>query len=438
MRNTVLDILGVGVGPFNLSLACLAEPLPIDTIFFDNSLRFEWHPGLLIEESTLQVPFLADLVTFADPTSPFSFLNYLKQTNRIYPFFIRENMFILRAEYSRYCYWVAQQLPNVHFGKSVDRIEYDKNQRLYHVFVRDVNSNIINEYFARNIVLGTGSTPYIPEVGDLRDSSDVIHSSCYLNHKESIQQASSITVVGSGQSAAEIFMELLKGLNDRHFYELNWVTRSPRFFPLEYGKLTLEFTSPDYLNYFHGLPSGTRNQLIKEQSPLYKGINLSLINEIYDLLYTKSVQQSLAVRIIPNVSLEQISRDDNERLNLRFHQKEVDEHVHLTTDKVIMGTGYRYSIPECITPILPFLNFDESGQLDVALDYEISDEGNIFVQNVGLHTHGLVTPDLGMGCYRNSIILKKITGRDCYPIERKIAFQDFFPYLNKEVVSEKS
>ena len=84
------------------------------------------------------------------------------------------------------------------------------------------------------------------------------------------------------------------------------------------------------------------------------------------------------------------------------------------------------------------MNFDESGQLDVALDYEISDEGNIFVQNVGLHTHGLVTPDLGMGCYRNSIILKKITGRDCYPIERKIAFQDFFPYLNKEVVSEKS
>ena len=32
---------------------------------------------------------------------------------------------------------------------------------------------------------------------------------------------------------------------EAHGFELNWVTRSPRFFPMEYTKLTLEMTSPE-------------------------------------------------------------------------------------------------------------------------------------------------------------------------------------------------
>jgi len=47
------------------------------------------------------------------------------------------------------------------------------------------------------------------------------------------------------------------------------------------------------------------------------------------------------------------------------------------------------------------------------------------VQNVELHTHGFVTPDLGMACYRNAWLIKEITGVEHYPIEDKIAFQQF-------------
>jgi lysine N6-hydroxylase len=47
------------------------------------------------------------------------------------------------------------------------------------------------------------------------------------------------------------------------------------------------------------------------------------------------------------------------------------------------------------------------------------------VQNAGLHTHGFVTPDLGMVCYRNACIIKEITGKEYYPIEQSIAFQQF-------------
>jgi lysine N6-hydroxylase len=51
--------------------------------------------------------------------------------------------------------------------------------------------------------------------------------------------------------------------------------------------------------------------------------------------------------------------------------------------------------------------------------------GEIFVQNAELHTHGFVSPDLGMAAYRNSCILREILGCEVYPVERSIAFQEF-------------
>lgn len=36
-----------------------------------------------------------------------------------------------------------------------------------------------------------------------------------------------------------------------------------------------------------------------------------------------------------------------------------------------------------------------------------------------------VTPDLGMACYRNSCLIREITGTEYYPIEKNIAFQQF-------------
>ena len=51
--------------------------------------------------------------------------------------------------------------------------------------------------------------------------------------------------------------------------------------------------------------------------------------------------------------------------------------------------------------------------------------GEIFVQNAELHTHGFVTPDLGMAAYRNSCIIREMLGWEYYPVERRIAFQEF-------------
>ena len=58
----VHDVVGIGIGPFNLGLAALSAPLAdLDVVFLDAADEFRWHPGMMIEGATIQVPFLADL-----------------------------------------------------------------------------------------------------------------------------------------------------------------------------------------------------------------------------------------------------------------------------------------------------------------------------------------------------------------------------------------
>ncbi|WP_348760738.1 SidA/IucD/PvdA family monooxygenase, partial [uncultured Salinisphaera sp.] len=160
----VHDVVAIGVGPFNLGLAALAEPVVgLDVVCLDDNPGFDWHPGLLLEGATLQTPFLADLVTLADPTSPYSFLNYLKMTGRIYAFYIREQFFMLRAEYNQYCRWVADQLSGVVFDRRVTAIHYEAEHDTYRVETTAPVAGSSQVYRARHLVLGTGPARYVPE-----------------------------------------------------------------------------------------------------------------------------------------------------------------------------------------------------------------------------------------------------------------------------------
>ena len=74
MMSKVFDFIGVGVGPFNLSLACLANPIGgLNGVFFDKKERFNWHPGMLLQDATLQIPFMADMVTLPEALSSVGF-----------------------------------------------------------------------------------------------------------------------------------------------------------------------------------------------------------------------------------------------------------------------------------------------------------------------------------------------------------------------------
>ncbi|MEV6298928.1 SidA/IucD/PvdA family monooxygenase [Actinoplanes sp. NPDC051861] len=410
------DFVAIGVGPFNLGLAALTADLPdVDGVFLEQRAEFDWHPGLMIDGVTIQVPFMADLVTMADPTNRFSFLNYLKQVGRLYPFYIRENFYPLRAEYNEYCKWVAGQLPSIHWNTRVDTVTYDGEAYLVHTAGET--------YRARKLVLGIGTAPRVPAAVD---QGEYVHSADYLPNREKLRGLDSITVIGSGQSAAEIYLDLLNDI-ETYGYHLSWITRSPRYFPMEYTKLTLEMTSPEYIRYHHGLPLEVRDRLGREQRNLYKGISGDLVDAIYDTLYAKSLHGPVPTTLLTGTALEGVIWDEAEkRYTLALNHAEQGRSFTASTRGLVLATGYAPRVPSFLDPVRDRINWDARGRFDVAVDYAVDVNGNeVFVQNAEEHTHSLTAPDLGMGAYRNSVILKGVTGREIYKIEESIAFQQF-------------
>ncbi|MFC8916318.1 lysine N(6)-hydroxylase/L-ornithine N(5)-oxygenase family protein [Streptomyces sp. NPDC057116] len=413
------DFIGIGLGPFNLGLACLTEPIDeLNGVFLESKPAFEWHSGMFLEGAHLQTPFMSDLVTLADPTSPYSFLQYLKENGRLYSFYIRENFYPLRTEYNDYCRWAASKLSSIRFSTTVETVEYDAADELY--AVRTTGGET---YRARHLVLGTGTPPYVPEA--CRDlGGDVIHNSRYLPNKEALQKKKSITLVGSGQSAAEIYYDLLSEI-DVHGYRLNWVTRSPRFFPLEYTKLTLEMTSPEYVDYFHALPEATRYRLESQQKNLFKGIDGELIDAIFDLLYQKNLGGPVPTRLLTNASLNSATYE-NGTYTLGLRQEEQGKDFTIETEGLILATGYKYVTPAFLEPVRDRMRWDGQGRFDVARNYSVDTTGRgVFLQNAGVHTHSITSPDLGMGAYRNAYIIRELLGREYYRVEKSIAFQEF-------------
>lgn len=437
MQNTTYDFIAVGVGPFNLGLACLAQPIKdINGLFFDKNESFNWHPGMLLEDTTLQIPFLADLVTLADPTSPFSFLNYIKEQGKMYSFYIRENFLLLRNEYNQYCQWAIEKMSNIYFNTEVIQIDYSESEAYYVVTTKCTKTETITIYTTKKIILGTGTSPHIPKsCQNLKENA--IHSANYLQNKSELQKKKSITVLGSGQSAAEVFNDLLEEI-DTYNYQLNWITRSPRFFPMDYSKLTLEMTSPEYVDYFYNLPEEKRDELLSSQKLLYKGINKDLIGSIFDTIYHKKVIGAIDVNLRTNSECIQSNYDEeSEKFNLELHQVEQDQKYRHTTEALVLATGYSYKLPRFLEGISERILWDKKGRFATNRNYSIdANAAEIFVQNAESHTHGFVTPDLGMACYRNSYIIKEITGIEYYPIEKRIAFQQFEVTKEEAIHSE--
>ncbi|MDV6012741.1 SidA/IucD/PvdA family monooxygenase [Haloechinothrix sp. LS1_15] len=426
------DLVGVGIGPFNLALAALADGAAGEgrtrALFLEDSERFAWHPGMLLEGTVLQVPFLADLVSLVDPTSRWSFLNYLREHGRLFPFYFAERFHIPRQEYDHYCRWVADCLPTCRFGSRVERVSWDADAEHFLVEYRDVGSSAATTVAARNVVLGVGTAPAIPTVFDGLTGQRVFHSSRYLDNRASLHTASDITLVGSGQSGAEIFLDLLRA-QPEYGWRLRWLARTPAFAPMEYSKLGLEHFTPDYVEYFRQLPADTRERLIPAQWQLYKAISDDTIGAIYDLLYERGIGgQWPDVTLAPNVEVTSASA---ERAGYRLNCRQVEQRhdFTVTTDRVVLATGYAPREVEFLRPLRQLIDWDSLGRYRVDGDYRVALDpqvtGGLYVQNAEMHSHGVGAPDLTLGAWRAARILNHLTGRTVYPLPDRAAFTTF-------------
>ena len=106
----MLDVIGLGVGPYNLSLAALLEKSELNHLFLEQKSNFNWHDGMLLDNACLQIHFLKDLVSLTDPTSKYSFMNYLHENGLSYMFLNRQITSVHRLEFIQYMRWVVSKL----------------------------------------------------------------------------------------------------------------------------------------------------------------------------------------------------------------------------------------------------------------------------------------------------------------------------------------
>ncbi|GAA1945055.1 lysine N(6)-hydroxylase/L-ornithine N(5)-oxygenase family protein [Amycolatopsis minnesotensis] len=418
---TPLDLAGIGIGPFNLSLAALARPVPgLRAAFFDRRPEFRWHPGLLLPGTTLQVPFLADLVSLADPTNPLSFLNYLREHGRLFPFYFAERFHIPRAEYDDYARWASKRLPSCEFGAEVRSVAWSGDAFELRFADRD-------PVLARSVVLGVGTVPHLPEpLRELASGPDapVVHSASYLGARDRLLTTRRVLVVGSGQSGAEVFLDQLQHRSTVD--GLGWLARTRAFAPMEYSKLGLEQFTPDYTTYFHGLGEQTRERLLPVQWQLYKGVDAETLSQIHGALYERGIGGAWPpVTLTPGVEVVSARRTaGGVELEVRHVQQGTE--TALEVDAVVAATGYRDTpLDELLAP----LGVDPAVPLEVDRGYRLrlpeKIPGAVYVQNAERHTHGVGTPDLGLGAWRAASIVNAVTGRTAYPLPDRTAFTTF-------------
>jgi lysine N6-hydroxylase len=436
------DLLGIGVGPFNLSLAALADGVPgLVTAFYDQRPGFQWHPGLLIDGSTLQVPFLADLVTLVDPASRWSFLSWLKSRERLFPFYFAERFHVHRAEYDAYCRWVAEALPSTHFGQQVDTVRWNTSRALFEVDHTHVDAHgeaeALARSYARHLVVGIGTEPHVPE--PLRPLAQaptvpVVHSSRYLDERAWLLAAEHITVIGSGQSGAEVFLDLLRNRPVGH-ERITWLARTPAFAPMEYSKLGLEHFTPDYTRYFHGLPEPVRDRLVPQQWQLHKGIDTDTITAIHDELYRRTLEGGWPDAVLtPGVSVRTAGRLGTQGIELHLDHAEQGIRSRLITSAVVLATGYQErSLDRLLDPLAPYIERDAAGRPSIDARHRLrldrSVAGRVYVQNAERHSHGVGAPDLGLAAWRSAVVLNDLTGlltgEEHYPLPARTAFTTF-------------
>ncbi len=406
------DLLGVGIGPFNLSLAALLSPVPsINSKFFDARDSFIWHAGQLLPDAEIQVTHLKDLVTLVDPTNPYSFLAYLRKHKRLYRFINGKFTNVLRKEFSQYFNWVSQSLPNLHFGEAVQDLHFKKSH-----FVMQTTKRIIK---GKHLSLGSGLAANVPPCAKPHLGDTVYHVKDFLM-KGNHWKGKTVAVIGGGQSGAEIVQALIA--DDKNLpAAVNWISSRDHFAPMDESVFANEIFTPNYSDFFYGLEPGTKAQLVKQQTLASDGISNNLLDAIYQRLYYLECIEQLP-KIVNFLSNHQL---DDIHANQGSHQLILTQHLGDATsvvnaDIIILCTGYRWQFPAYLSGVSDKIVL-ENGHFAVNEDFSIEWDGpaqnKIYVQNAARHSHGVADPNLSLMAWRSATIINSIAGQDIYDLE---------------------
>jgi len=399
----IYGLIGIGLGAFNLALAAMLEDNDYgDALFLDKQLELNWHPGQLLSSSELQVHYLKDLITPVDPTSRFTFLNYLKERGLLYQFINRKSESISRNQFQLYFRWVARQIKGVKLGVEVTSIEHSDG-----VFV--VRSKD-QTYRARHIAVATGLLPNVPDCARPLVGERVFHVGDYTRYRDKVKGR--VVVVGGGQSGAEVVMDILESVPHS---QLNWLGRRMSFSQLEDNCFINEIYIPSFTEKYRNLSQERKLEMMSRLEMSSNGINQGLLDRIYRSVFERRFfsDGGQDYRFVAGQELVDIQQA-GEAFELTLRSWSDGETWRCEADTVVLATGFSTTTWGMLRSMIG----DRSHGLRVGNNFEVKwkHEGvsDIFVQNGSGMCIGLADPNLSIAAWRAAMIANRVLGSSRY------------------------
>lgn len=419
----VHDLIGIGFGPSNVAMAIALDEHntrtgPHETVtahFFEQQPRFGWHRGMLIDDATMQVSFLKDLVTLRNPTSEYSFLSYLKSKGRLVDFINHKNLFPLRVEFHDYLEWAAAKVDDmVSYGHEVVGVTpfvRDGAVEYLDVTVRSAEGLAVHR--ARNLVIGTGLRPLVPE--GIERGERVWHNSELLTRVGELEgtSPSRFVVVGAGQSAAENVAYLHRRFPDA---EVCAVFSRYGYSPADDSSFANRIFDPGAVDEFYEAPEDVKRRLMDYHGNTnYSVVDIDLIDDLYRQMYQEKVLGTERLRFL-NVSRLVAVEETPDKARATVKSLVTGEETVLDADVVVFATGYSPVDPVALLgDVADRCLRDDGGRVRVERDYRIATDPElrcgIYLQGGTEHTHGITSALLSNIAIRVGEILDSLLDR---------------------------
>lgn len=412
-----LDLIGVGIGPFNLSLAALLEKTGVRSQFFDNKTEFSWHREIMFNDSIMQTSFLKDLVTPIDPTNPHSFLNFLVQKGLFYAHMNTSRGHVSRREFELYCQWVCQNLASrAQFSTPVDAIEFADGA--FHCKVG------VETHSSQHLSVATGHAPWTPDFAQEHLGETCFHAKSAALLTTSLA-GKRVAIVGGGQTGLEVFRHCYSG-KAGNVAAVTLLSRRHSLEPLDESPFTNEYFTPGYVREFFEISDERKRPIVEHQRLASDGNTPSYLQEVYNDLYQlKHVHgQGENVHILPQRQVVGMTKTP-QGATLTIENCFNGAQEEITADIVILCTGFKTVFPACLDSLKTQIEFFADGRprtnAHFALQWEQGARNKIYLMNHGRYIHGIAEPQTSLMAWRSATIINDLMDQKFYPSVDSVA-----------------
>ncbi|MEU9702418.1 lysine N(6)-hydroxylase/L-ornithine N(5)-oxygenase family protein [Streptomyces sp. NPDC047981] len=423
----VHDLIGIGFGPSNVAMAIalsehnarVGRQEAVTAHFFERQASFGWHRGMLIDDATMQVSFLKDLVTLRNPSSEYTFLRYLQSKGRLIDFVNHKNLFPLRVEFHDYFEWAAAKVDDMvsygHEVVSVEPVVRDGVVEYLDVTARSGTETVVHR--ARNLVIGTGLRPLMPE--GVERTERVWHNSDLLAKVDGLEGTDPrrFIVVGAGQSAAENVAYLHRRFPQA---EICAVFSRYGYSPADDSSFANRIFDPAAVDEYYTAPDDIKRRLMDYHGNTnYSVVDIDLIDDLYRQAYQEKVLGNERLRFL-NISRLTGVEEAGDTVRATVTSLVTGEENVLDADVVVLATGYSQAEPlGLLGDVAERCHRDGQGRVRVERDYRIATDPElhcgIYLQGGTEHTHGITSSLLSNTAIRVGEILDSILGRKPEP-----------------------